>query len=368
MADLTILKLDLLEGQTFTNIEITKPLEVEVTIKGEGPILAYLKNKPQKGPLVQQKMVTAAEKFLAKVKLTLLAELKKFDAKLPTMSPAQQKDTINTLTVLSKQIVIATKAGAEAAVDAEWNEFVTDKKLLSKYRKVTALKVTAATIGMAASLAKAIASLGTAATAYVGIFTSVVQIATEIKNGLAGEKQIREQLLQMVEQTDQGIQGGLTRAGAVGQGMREVSRGILGPIMDEFANSITGIDSKCKLHRVKIAKVEEDCRNMTAQVMKGLEKVSDMEKVAISPEQKKKVKLLADTNEELLNKIETLQKDLPTVRTFNKTVRDMADAWMKGELPRTTGVTSSAELDMLKVAVGIGLTIKTIVETVQVLR
>lgn len=368
MADVTILEKDLLAGQTFTNIDIIKPLMVEVTIKGEGPIVTYLKNKAEKGPIVQQKMVDAAQKYLAKVTLTLLAELKKFDAKLPAMTPEDQKQTINTLSVMSRQIVMATKAGAEAAVDDEWFEFVKGKKALSKYRKVTTLKVTAATIGLASSLAKAIVSLGTAATAYVGIFTSVVQIATEIKNGLAGEKQIRDQLLQMCEETHKGIQGGLTTAGAVGQGAREVTRGILGPIMDEFANSITGIDSKCKLHRVKIAKVEEDCRNMTAQVMKGLDKVKEMGKVATSPEQKKKVKLLADTNEELLNKIETIQKDMPAVYGINNTARAMADSWMKGELPTTTGVTASTELDILKVALGIGLTIKTIVETVQVLR
>jgi len=358
MADLTLASMDLARGLKPKHL-VVPDMSVEVLFKSPPKelVAAFEKDK-----LIGQKVQAAALAALKKARDDFQAAIAATDeafSKKPPKDPAEIDERVKTLNTVCRQIAEAQAGVATAAAEAEWTSYVRKNKDLLKYRALFAVRMTLATISVAASLTHTVMSFGaTSAIGILGIAKTVISVAADIRNQLRAIAEAEKDIIN----TDAALAAEwLDKVGAKDK-LKRVGQELAAALGAPVVKSIIGLGKLLTEYNAKIAAQDNAAEKLWTQAKKLMDAVAAAQKVA-GPGVKKDFDKLGSKVSELLDQIGAMSAVSKSQDQFHTVYLDRFNTYkkMQGE---ALGATASATGGLVQLA-SIAATLDTIVSIAQ---
>ena len=284
----------------------------------------------------------AAHAELEKVGSAFKDTILKVDASIqkdPSILAAKTKEANEVLQYYRRLI----EDRMNAAVAAEWQKYLQNKKYLSSFRVKTGLKIVLGTIGVGVAVASAILSFGTLWMNVVAAAKGVLDVAKTVKTAMEGIDTTFQKLLEdmgfltkLNQQREAAKKKGEgQKASKAGQAAKEVISGLL-PITKDMMKTAGNIDTRCGQFSGQISKLESSADQLSGKldaIVKGLSGLPDKE---LSTEQRNVCKEMQKFVEDIFAELHTLTVRVRNANAFVTRVRKAVaelkrnDSWTGG--------------------------------------
>lgn len=325
-----------------------------ITLEADAELEKAIKDEPLLAQQLRDAATQHVDAVAQIVKEAIDSQIKRIEETLKSDEPYQTllrklEDIKNTLNVSVRQATDSLSRGAQDAVQKALDEHARRKKLTRPHRAKIAVKASLSTLTIAVGVTSLILTAGANVVAYLAIANAVSKLGLQLKDGLKSADDAAAALERQINDLARDIDSAVSKTKT--QSAKEAAA-VVAPILTTKMSTINTAGAKAAELGAKLQACERTCTTLTAEALKGVEKLKQLEAaVRDQPKKKAQVEKLAQKNEESLRKVEELQPALAAQWAFQKSCLAQVEEWKAKRSAKVKLATRTAQGGTLGAAV-----------------